>query len=188
MLRNLSVFTTLFLLVNQGVIYMVKFIKDWVIPLIIAVVLAAAINYLLVFKIRVPTESMVPAILPKDQIFVTRTHSWTKLNREEVIVFQSDELKEVLVKRLIGLPGDTVEFKDGFIKINGVKLNDHYVENRDDYNGTFKVPADSYFFVGDNRPVSLDARYWKNKFIPRSKIMGKAVLRVFPFDRIGIIK
>lgn len=165
-----------------------RFLKDWIVPLLIAVVLAGAINYLVIFKIRVPTESMVPTIMPKDQIFVTRIHSWTKLNRGDIIVFNSDELKEVLVKRLIGLPGDSVDVKDGYVYINGNKFNDSYVKNRDGYTGSFKVPSGDYFFMGDNRPVSLDARFWKNHYIPRSKIMGKALLRVYPFNKIGLLK
>ena len=167
---------------------MVKFFKDWIVPLAIAIILAGAINFLLVFKIRVPTESMVPTIMPKDQIFVTRIHSFTKLNRGDIIVFNSDELHEVLVKRLIGLPGDTVEVKSGYVFINGKKYDDSFVKNRDQYDGTFKVPSGNYFFMGDNRPVSLDARYWKNHYIPRNKIMGKALLRVYPFNKIGLLK
>lgn len=167
---------------------MIKFIKEWIIPLLIAVLLAGAINYLLIFKIRVPTPSMVPTIMPKDQIFVTRVHGFTKLKRGDIIVFKSDELKEVLVKRLIGLPGDTVDVKKGYVYINGTKYNDYFVKNRDDYDGSFKVPAGKYFFMGDNRDVSYDGRYWKEKYIPRSKIMGKALLRVYPFNKIGILK
>lgn len=167
---------------------MVKFLKDWIVPLIIAIILAAAINLLIVFKIRVPTESMVPTIMPKDQIFVTRVHGFTKLNRGDIVVFNSDELHEILVKRLIGLPGDSVDIKDGYVYINGNKFNDSYVKNRDDYTGSFKVPAGEYFFLGDNRPVSLDARFWKNHYIPRNKIMGKALFRVFPFNKIGLVR
>lgn len=167
---------------------MIKFLKDWIVPLAIAVILAGAINLLLIFKIRVPTESMVPTIMPKDQIFVTRVHSWTNLKHGDIVVFNSDELHEVLVKRLIGLPGDSVEVNNGYIYINGNKFNDYYVKNRDNYNGSFKVPKGDYFFMGDNRPVSLDARFWKNHYIPRSKIMGKALLRVYPFNKIGFLK
>lgn len=167
---------------------MIKFIKEWIIPLAIAVVLAWAINYLVIFKIRVPTESMVPTIMPKDQIFCTRVHSFTKLNRGDIIVFNSDELHEVLVKRLIGLPGDKVDIKNGYIYINDEKYNDSFVKNRDIYNGSFKVPEGKYFFMGDNRPVSLDARYWKNTYIPRSKIMGKAFFKVWPINKMGLLK
>lgn len=167
---------------------MIKFIKEWMIPLLVAVLLAGAINYLVIFKIRVPTGSMIPTIMPKDQIFVTRLHSWSKLKTGDIIVFKSDELNMVLVKRLIGLPGDNVEVKDGYVYINGNKYNDSFVKNRDQYNGTFKVPKGSYFFMGDNRPDSFDGRLWKNHYIPRSKLMGKVLLRVYPFNKMGIVK
>lgn len=167
---------------------MIRFLKDWLVPLLVAVILTYAINSLIMFKIRVPTESMAPQILPRDQIFVTRIHSWTKLERGDIIVFDSEELNEVLIKRLIGLPGDKVEFKKGYIEINGAPFDDSFVKNRDSYNGKFEVPTDCYLFIGDNRPNSFDARLWKNHYIPRSKLLGKAGFRIYPFNRIGFVK
>jgi signal peptidase I len=166
----------------------VKFIKEWIIPLIIAFIIAAAINAFVIFKIRVPSESMVPTLMVKEQFFALRVHSFTKLRLGDIIVFKSDELNEVMVKRLIGLPGDKVDVKSGRIYINGVKYNDSFVKNRDDYTGSFKVPAGKYFFMGDNRPVSFDSRFWKEHYIPRNKIMGKVFIRVYPFNKIKLIK
>lgn len=167
---------------------MIKFIKEWIIPLIIAVIIAGAINMLVLFKIRVPSESMVPTLMVKEQFFALRVHNWSKLKHGDIIVFKSDELNEVMVKRLIGLPGDNVEVKSGIIYINGVKFNDSYVKNRDDYTGSFKVPQGKYFFMGDNRGVSFDSRFWKEHYISRNKIMGKVFIRVYPLNKIKIIK
>jgi signal peptidase I len=167
---------------------LIKFVKEWIIPLIIAVIIAGAINTLIVFKIRVPSESMVPTLMVKEQFFALRVHSWSKLSHGDIIVFKSDELNEVMVKRLIGLPGDNIEVKSGIVYINGVKYNDSYVKNRDNYTGSFKVPEGKYFFMGDNRVVSFDSRYWKEHYIPRNKIMGKVFIRVYPFNKISIVK
>lgn len=166
------------------------FIKEWVVPIIIAFILALAINKYLFFKILVPTESMYPTIKPQDRIFVTRVYHPEKLKRGDIIVFYSDELNERLVKRLIGLPGDKIDIKDGIVYINGKKYNEPYVVNHDDYTSfeTFIVPSGEYFFLGDNRPNSQDSRYWDYSYIKAKKIEGKAIFILFPFNRMGFLK
>ena len=90
------------------------------------------------------------------------------------------------MKRLIGLPGETVEInEDGQVFINGEKLNEPYAKQAKGEGRTFTVPQGSYFFLGDNRPISVDARYWTNPYIPEDKIIGKATFRFFPLNRIG---
>jgi signal peptidase I len=166
-----------------------KFIKEWIWPLVIACVVALLVNKFLFFKITVPTGSMLPTIQLKDQIFSTRIYNLNHLKRGDIIVFQSDELHLRLVKRLIGLPGEEVDLKDGgILYINGKKVDEPYVINKDTMNKSFKVPLGHYLFLGDNRPISLDARYWKNPYIPGNKIEGKAVLRVYPLNKIGFLK
>lgn len=131
---------------------------------------------------------MIPTINLNDKILVTRIHNFDNLKRGNVIVFYSDELKETLVKRLIGLPGDKIDIKNGIVFVNGEKLEEDYVKNKDDYNGSFEVPQGKYFFLGDNRPVSLDARYWKEHYIDSSKIEGKAQFIFYPFKDFGMLK
>ncbi|NRT30102.1 signal peptidase I [Clostridium beijerinckii] len=92
-----------------------------------------------------PTGSMIPTINLNDKILVTRIHNFDNLKRGNVIVFYSDELKETLVKRLIGLPGDKIDIKNGIVFVNGEKLEEDYVKNKDDYNGSFEVPQGKYF-------------------------------------------
>jgi signal peptidase I len=136
----------------------------------------------------VPTRSMIQTINLNDKILVKRIHNFDNLKRGNVIVFYSDELKETLVKRLIGLPGDKIDIKNGVVFVNGEKLEEDYVKNKDDYNGSFEVPQGKYFFLGDNRPVSLDARYWKEHYIDSSKIEGKAQFIFYPFKDFGMLK
>lgn len=164
-------------------------IVSYLICIVAVIVLTMVVNKLILFKIKVPTPSMYPTIKVNDQIFVTRIHNKDNLKRGDIIVFHSKELKEELVKRLIGLPNDTVEITDkGLVYVNGNKLDEHYVVNNGGKSGVYKVPAGHYFFLGDNRMNSLDSRYWSNPYIDSSDIEGKAQITVYPFSRFGVLK
>ena len=110
------------------------------------------------------------------------------MKRGDIIVFYSQEFSETFVKRLIGLPGDKIEIKNGIVFVNGEQLEEDYVKNKDKYNGTFKVPEGKYFFLGDNRPNSKDSRLWKNPYVDSSDIKGKLQFRFYPFKDFGIVK
>ncbi|MBZ9689124.1 signal peptidase I [Clostridium estertheticum] len=167
-----------------------KVFKDWILPILAAIIIAFIINKVIFFNVSVPTGSMLPTINLDDKILVTRVHNKNNLKRGDIIVFHSDELNEDLIKRLIGLPNDEVEIKeDGSLYINKEKVNESYVKNPGGKAGVkFKVPEDSYFFMGDNRINSLDARYWAQPFIPKKDIMGKARIIISPFSRFGKLK
>ena len=166
-----------------------KIFQDWILPIIAAVIIAFIIRKVVFFNVTVPTGSMLPTINLNDKILVTIVHNKNNLKRGDIIVFHSNELKEDLIKRLIGLPNDTVEIKeDGSVYINNKKINESYVVYPGGKTGKYKVPADSYFFMGDNRIDSLDARYWDKPFIPKKDIMGKARIIISPFSRFGKLK
>lgn len=167
-----------------------KLIKEWIIPLGVAVVLALLINRFVFFNIKVPTLSMFPTIKADDRILVTRVYNPSNLKRGDIVVFYLKEKDERLIKRLIGLPGDKVEVRsDGSVYVNGEKLDEPYVKNSGGPSGTYEVPSDGYFFLGDNRSDSLDSRLWKNSpYIPSSDILGKGQFTIFPFDRFGKLK
>lgn len=165
---------------------MKKFVNEWVVPTIIAVVIVLFLNKFIFILVTVPTGSMEKTIMPGDRLYVNKIFNIQDAKRGDIIVFDSDELNIKLVKRLIGLPGEIVEINEkGEVYINGEKIEEPYVNQAWGMAQTFKVPADTYFFLGDNRPVSVDARYWINPYIPKDKIIGKAVFRLFPFNRIG---
>lgn len=166
-----------------------KIINDYLIPILVAVILAVLIRQFLFFKIMVPTASMYPTIKDNDQIIVTRVYSKNSLKEGDIVVFKSKELNEELIKRLIGLPNDTVKItEDGNVYVNDKKIDQPYVLNNGGKSGTFKVPEGHYFFLGDNRSNSLDSRYWQNAYIDWSDIEGKARFIIYPFNRFGDLK
>ncbi|WP_238475904.1 signal peptidase I [Clostridium manihotivorum] len=164
----------------------IDIIKDYVIPIAAAVLIAFLVNKFLLYKVYVPSASMYPTIKIGDQIVVTKVYDRSKLQRGDVIVFHSKELNEDLIKRLIGLPGDTVVIdNEGKMTINDKEYSEPYVKNKENLAGSFKVPKDSYLFMGDNRAESDDARRWKQPYINGEEIMGKARFIIYPFNRLG---
>lgn len=164
------------------------FFYEWGIPVIVAVVLAVLINKFIVFKVYIPSESMVPTLNVDDRLFVTRVYNEDKFERGDILVFESEELGEKLIKRLIGLPGDKILIENGQVSVNGEKLIEPYIGNEDRFNGKYEVPEGKYFFLGDNRLWSKDSRYWNDPYIDGEDIIGKAQIKVYPFSEIGRIE
>lgn len=167
-----------------------SFFLDWIIPILIALVLAFLIRQFLLFKIKVPTGSMMPTVEIGDQLFVTRVHNPNNIKRGDIVVFNSEELNEPLLKRVIGMPGEHVEIKsDGSVYINGNKLEEDYVKYQGGKtNMSFDVPEGKYLMLGDNRNNSDDSRYWSYPYVDGDDIEAKAQLTIYPFDRIGFVK
>lgn len=163
-------------------------IKEYVLIIVGAVILTILIQKFVVFKAHIPTGSMVPTLEVDDNVFVSRLIQKDKLKRGEIIVFDSKEKGKIFVKRLIGLPGEKVELKGTEVYIDGKLLEEDYVKNPSNDNYTFIVPEGKYLFLGDNRANSDDARYWDNTYIDQEDIMGKVVLRIYPFNKFGKVK
>lgn len=167
-------------------------VLEWV--LIIAIALAAAlfINFVIIINSVVPSGSMETTIMTNSRMMGLRVSYWfNDPQRGDIIVFRyPDDPSENFVKRVIGEPGDTVEIIGGVTYVNGEKLDEPYLKetplNRDF--GPYEVPEDSYFVMGDNRNNSNDARFWKNTYVPRSSVLGKALFVYWPLDRIGALK
>ena len=101
--------------------------------------------------------------------------------RGDIVTFWSEEMDRVLVKRVIGLPGETVSIKDGFVYINGEKLDEDYLPVSgitQSEQTTFEVPAGHIFAMGDNRTGSLDSRYWNDPYIPLNQLQGRMLLAI----------
>lgn len=168
-------------------------ILSWVMTLVITFVLIFVLKNYVIINAMVPTGSMENTIMPEDQMFGNRlAYLFSNPERGDIIFFYyPDDEKQKFVKRIIGLPGETVTIIDAKVYINGVELEEPYLKE-EWINGTgpyeFQVPEGCYFVMGDNRNTSQDARYWRNTYVSKDKIIGKAGFIYYPFDRIGVVK
>src|SRR3954466_5834644 len=143
-------------------------------PLAIAIVLAFGVRAALRLYV-IPSSSMAPTLVPGDHIVVTPYRFGKKPSRGDVIVFRSPRAAdELMIKRIIGTPGDLVETRAGRVIVCGHALPEPYVAAQA-ASGAISpqiIPADSYFVLGDNRADSLDSRSWG--VLPREAVVGRA--------------
>lgn len=169
-----------------------KNILEWVKDILIAVAIAALI--LVFFKpIVVQQQSMEPNFHGGDYLITSRQayRLFGEPERGDVIVFKSELLtddgeQKCLIKRIIGLPGDLVEIKDGYVYINGEEIDEPYVKEQG-LSGDMEaltVPQNELFVMGDNRAVSEDSRSPRVGTISEDTIVGKVIVRLYPFDSI----
>ena len=165
----------------------IREIISWILYLSSAVIIALMINRFIIVNAYIPTESMSRTIEPKDRVLASRLHyKFYEPQRGDIVVFRYPDNEEVLyVKRIIGLPGDTVEVKEGKVFINGEVIDEPYLKEATPGEwGPYEVPEGKYFMMGDNRDNSLDSRYWTNTYVEKEKIIGKVFLRYFPKPKI----
>lgn len=157
-----------------------KEIFSWILVFAIAIVTALLINRFVICKVSSPTASMEETIMVGDRVVMFRlAYLFSEPKRGDIVVFEyPDDPSQDFIKRIIGLPGETIEGKDGVVYINGKALKEDYLpeEAEGDF-GPYEIPEDSYFMMGDNRNISLDARYWDNKFVAKNKLQGKAIFK-----------
>ncbi len=159
-----------------------KELLSWVLVFASAIVLAWLINKFVILNEEIPTGSMEDTIMPGDRALTYRlAYLFSDPKRGDIIVFPYPDDESVdYIKRIIGLPGETVEAKDGVVYIDGEPLEEDYVKEDWSESGDFNpftVPEDSYFMLGDNRNDSTDSRYWTNPFVSRNKIRSKAIFK-----------
>lgn len=160
-------------------------LREMIEVVVVALVLAVLIKTFVVGTFWIPSESMVPTIEVNDKVIVTNFTYWFDgPQRGEVVVFHYPENpKKDFIKRCVGLPGETLEFKDSKLYINGELVEEPYLPvglEFEDY-GPVQIPEDAYFMCGDNRNYSSDSRVWG--FVDRKLIIGKAQVIYWPFDR-----
>jgi signal peptidase I len=178
---------------------------DWIITIAGAIAIVLAIKAWVVNPYRIPSSSMEPTLhcarpgvgceaRLSDRVLANRfIYHLRNPHRGEIVVFNTPKAAEercgasgTFVKRLIGLPGETVHEQDGTVFINGKKLNEPYVKpgRRDNETGTWPVPKGEYFFMGDNRSQSCDSRRWGA--VPRKDLIGKVFATYWPPTRISL--
>jgi len=173
---------------------------DFLSPIIIAVVVALLLKTFIFANAVVPTGSMLNTIQEGDRIIASRIeYKFNDPERYDIIIFKApDEVakgneKEFYVKRIIGLPGETVTIVNGVVYItdaNGTtqQARDEFITacNPTGNFGPYTVPEDSYFVMGDNRESSIDSRYWQTtNYVDRDLIIGKVKFRYYPFNTFG---
>lgn len=168
-----------------------KELLEWIRIFLIAAAGAWLCNHFLIMNTQVPTGSMEDTIPKPSRIISSRIHYWfSDPERGDVILFDPpDGDIYYYVKRVIGLPGDTIVIIDGKVYLNGSDepLDEPYLrEAATGSFGPYTVPEGCYFVMGDNRNHSNDSRYWHNSFVPRESIYAKALFVYWP--RISLIQ
>lgn len=162
----------------------------------VAFVLSIGIRSFVAEARYIPSSSMEPTLQINDRLIIEKmSYRFSEPERGDVVVFQAtDALKAekeefadvAFIKRVIGLPGDTVIVRNGKVQVNGKILKEVYIKEAPEYDyGPVTVPSDNYLVLGDNRNNSYDSHYWG--FVPKDKIIGRAFVRFWPPQRLGSI-
>ncbi|NBD18767.1 MAG: signal peptidase I [Cyanobacteria bacterium] len=160
-----------------------------------------ALSAVLAFGVRtfvaearyIPSTSMLPTLKINDRLLIEKIgYRFTSPERGDIVVFSPTEaLKEqgyddAFIKRVIGLPGETIQVRGGVVTVDGQPLLENYLADEPDYDfGPVTVPEGHYLVLGDNRNNSYDSHYWG--FLPRENIIGRAAVRFWPLGRMTFI-
>ena len=180
-------------------------ILEWVKMIVIVVVVVIVIDGVVLINAKIPSASMENTIMTGDRIFGFRMAYGINIDlfgleyhkkmkdpeRFDIVIFKyPDDEKQRFIKRIIGLPGEKVEIRDGKVYINDAEepLDDSFVKETPLGSfGPYTVPENCYFMLGDNRNNSKDSRFWENTFVEFDKIIGKALFRYWPLNTIKLL-
>ncbi len=165
----------------------------WVRDMLLSVLIAILVILFIYQPVKVEGTSMMPALADQERIFINKfvyRFGIGAIERGDLVVFwYPNDPSKSYIKRVIGLPGDTVEIEEGVVRVNGRALEEDYVPN--DYRDHFSSPPsrllpDEFFVMGDHRSSSNDSRIWGP--VHRRYIYGKAVFVYWPLDKIGVLR
>ncbi len=158
----------------------------------LSIVLALGIRHFVAEARYIPSGSMEPTLQINDRLVVEKiSYYFNPPERGDIVVFWPPESltppgqrRDAFIKRIIGLPGDVVEVRDGRVLVNGDPLEEDYIKAPPDYEwGPEEVSQGAYLVLGDNRNSSYDSHSWG--FVPAENLIGKAMVRFWPPSRIG---
>ena len=159
-----------------------KIIKE-LLPYAIIILIVVIIRTFIITPVRVDGNSMNSTLKDGEILLLEKFDK--NLKRFDIIVL--DYNGEKLIKRVIGLPGEKVEYKNNKLYINDKKIDEPFIEEETyDFKLDYIIPKDNYFVVGDNRDNSLDSRIIG--VISSDSILGKTIFRIFPFNKFGSLK
>lgn len=170
-----------------------KELLEWLVAIFIGILVVFIVRSFILTNYEVVGESMMPTLHDKDKVFVSKL---SDIDRMDIVIFHSDQ-KEDYVKRVIGLPGDTIKYENDKLYVNNLKVEEKFLMSYPAYQhpeenftedfdleeltGSSKVPPNKLFVLGDNRISSLDSRYFQ--FINQEEVIGEVKIRYWPFSR-----
>ncbi|ENJ9653778.1 signal peptidase I [Clostridium botulinum] len=195
-----------------------KEIESWIFSILGAILIAGLVNSKVFAKVRVQQSSMENTLLTNEQLVVDKlSYNFVEPKKGDIIIFHENKEKgniaedtlemvdnimsklnnnktdieedDRLIKRVVGIPGDEIDIKDGYIYLNGKKLEEPYVKGKTisrDFKLPIQVPENKLFVLGDNRMISKDSRLFG--LIDYKQVEGKAIYRVHPFNHVGKVK
>lgn len=168
------------------------FVKELVSIIVIAFVLSLILRFIAIEGRIIPSGSMYPTIKEQDRVMINKfIYRFKEPQRGDVIVFDPPaalEKDELYIKRVIGLPGETVEVKNSKVYVNGRPLSEPYINEAINYQyGPVVVPENSLLVMGDNRNNSFDSHLW-NAWLTADRIKGKAIMVYWPFNHFHLLE
>jgi len=168
------------------------FVKELASVVIIAFILSMILRTFVVEGRIIPTGSMLPTIQLQDRVMVNKfVYYFREPQRGDVVVFDPPEAlhtSQDYIKRVIGLPGEQIEMKDGKVYVDGIPLIEPYLDEPVYYNyGPVEVPENSLLVLGDNRNNSFDSHRW-NAWLTQDRVKGKAFLIYWPLNHITLLE
>lgn len=159
--------------------------------------IAALVVVFIVQPVKVEGTSMLPRLHDGERIFVNKLiyydeYRWApRVERGDIVVFWfPDDPSKSYIKRVVGLPGDTIELREGAVRVNGTELDEKYLDPRFNVSPKSQVPVyvrpNYYFVMGDNRDNSSDSRSWG--LVPKKYVYGKALFRYWPLTEASVIR
>lgn len=165
-------------------------IVSWIQVLVAAAIIAFCVNHFIIANSEVPTSSMETTIMAGDRVIGSRlSYKFGDPQRGDIAIFiypddEAKGIKTYYVKRIIGMPGDTIDIVDGKVYLNGsdTPLDEPYLHEpmEPEEPQHYEVPEGCYFMLGDNRNYSNDARRWTHKYVKRDKLVAKVLFQYFP--------
>lgn len=165
-------------------------LRVWARDIVLSLFIAAAVIVFLCQPVKVEGTSMLPQLADEQRIFVNKlVYRIDGIERGDVIVFRfPEDLRRSYIKRVVGLPGETIEVRKGTVHIDGRALSEPYVPHRYRDRASYPpvtVPEGAYYVLGDHRNTSNDSRTWGT--VDKSFIKGKAVFAYWPPERFGVV-